>query len=218
MQEKHKKSSDSIKSSRALRLLIAFLFVLLLYLLLALEHNLRPAAQFAAQIKSREVCVNIMQKAVKSTLEDNPELYKTLFSVSQAADGQITGAICDPHALTTLQNTLEDSISKELSKSKQIKIPIPLGTLSGLQLFAGLGPNISGRAVPLSAVQSRIETNLISGGINQTVLEVDAVFSMEIGTLLAGTQSSERVESRIRIAQFMVVGKVPEFIASGRAF
>lgn len=218
MQVKRKKSPDLVKPSRGLRLLIVFLFVLLVYLLLALEHNLRPAAQLAAQIKSREICVNIMQKAVKSTLEENPELYETLFSVSQASDGQITGAICNPHTLTALQNTLEDSISKELSKPEQIKVPIPIGTLSGLQLFAGLGPNIPIRAVPLSAVQSHIETNLISGGINQTVLEVDAVFSVEIGTLLAGSQLNERVENRIRIAQFMVVGKVPEFMASSRAF
>lgn len=195
-------------------ILTAFLAVILIFLLLALEHQLRPVAFAVAKMKSREICVNVMQKAVEQSLAENPELYERLFKIQTDATGKITSAVCDPLAVNQLQNTLEGKASSALNEQGQLRFPVPLGTLSGLQLLAGLGPGIPVRAVPLSAVQGSIETNFVSGGINQTVLEVDVVFKVELGTLLAGTQTHETVESRVRAAQMLVVGDVPRFYSS----
>lgn len=198
-------------ASRALWLLAAFLFAVLLFLLLALERNLRPVAKTVAKIKSREVCVNVMQAAVRDLLETQPQLFDELFSITQDNIGHVTGAVCNPAELAIVQNTLEGAVSEALQNSRLLKFPVPMGTLSGMQLLAGLGPGVPVRAVPLSAVQSRVETQLTSGGVNQTVLEVDVVLSVEMSTLLAGSETHETVESRIRAAQVMVVGEVPQF-------
>lgn len=210
MQVKQKKAKRK-GASRGLSLLSAFLFAVLVFLLMALEHNLRPAAKTVASMKSREVSVNVMQLAVRTLLEEQPRLLDGLFAVRQDSAGHVTGAVCDPASLARIQNTLEGAVSESLQSSPLLKFSVPAGTLSGMQLLAGLGPGIPVQAVPLSAVQSRVETQLTSGGINQTVLEVDVVVSVEMGTLLAGSRMQETVESRIRAAQLMVVGDVPQF-------
>lgn len=214
MQMKQKRFRQKRSHLRGPAILSAFLAAIILFLLLSLEHQLRPVALSVARMKSREMCVNAMQKAVEQSLAEDPELYEQLFEISTDSTGKITSAMCDPLAVNRLQNTLESKVSRILNEKGQMRFPVPLGTLSGLQLLAGLGPGIPVRAVPLSAVQGQVETNFISGGINQTVLEVDVVFTVELGTLLAGAQTHETVESRVRAAQMLVVGDVPRFYSS----
>ena len=95
------------------------------------------------------------------------------------------------------------------------KLAVPLGTLTGVQALAGLGPELTVRAVPLSNVESKVESRFSSAGVNQTKLEVNVTFTVELCAMLAGAQAETTVTSEVCVAQMLIVGQVPEFYAQG---
>ena len=90
---------------------------------------------------------------------------------------------------------------------------IPLGTLSGIQFFSGLGPKITVQVQPLSLVTSQVRSNFSQAGVNQTRLEITICFSVQIGALLAGEVIPVDIQSEILAAQVLIVGEVPQLYA-----
>ena len=196
-------------------IVVLFLALILGFLLVALERKIRPVMLFEAEIKSKELCVNIMQKAVEEKLREEPEMYSDLVIIKRDADDKISDVACDPLKLIVLQNKMESAVSRALANRKNLKLEIPVGTLSGIQLLSGKGFLLQCAILPISAVQSRVETQMENAGINQTVLRVDVVLSIQIRTVMSGLFVTDTVESSVCVAQIAIVGDTPEFYAKG---
>lgn len=196
-------------------LAVFFLLALLAFSLVSLEQKVRPVALTIAQYECRDLCIHTMQNAVNKTIDERPELYKELYDIQRDSAGQIVSVACDTLRLNQLQNDLEETLSKSLDSLGRAKLAVPLGTLTGVQALAGLGPELTVRAIPLSNVESKVESRFSSAGVNQTKLEVNVTFTVELCAMLAGAQAETTVTSEVCVAQMLIVGQVPEFYAQG---
>lgn len=204
------------KHGPARRFMICALLLaaLLLFSLVKLEQKIRPVAQAMAEYACREQAVRWMQTAVADCLQNAPELLEDLYTLQYDEAGQMQSVVGDTARLTLLQYTLESDLTRSMGEGKA-DFAIPLGTLLGLQLFSGRGPDIAVKVIPLSHIESRVETGFVSAGVNQTKLQTDLVFSVQLCAVLAGMQVETTAESGICVAQLLIVGDTPQFYLEG---
>lgn len=192
------------------------LSALLLFSLVKLEQKIRPVARTMAEYECHERAVRWMQAAVGDCLRRSPELLEDLYILRYDETGLVQSAETDTSKLARLQYTLEGDLTQAMEEGAA-DFSIPLGTLLGLQLFSGRGPDITVKVIPLSHVESRVETGFTAAGVNQTKLQTDLVFSVQMCAVLAGMQVETTAQSTICVAQVLIVGQTPEFYVEGSA-
>lgn len=194
---------------------VVVLISLLVASLISLNRQIAPVARSIAAYQCKSRFVQLMQAAVIENLKTLPAQYDDLYTIQYDKAGAIQSVSANTRLLNTLQYELEGKVNEALASSANTPIQIPVGTLSGLQLLAGRGPAVAVRAMPLSVVESRTESDFISVGINQSKLQVNLVFSVQMKSILANTSTGIQVESKVCIAEILIVGEIPQVYMEG---
>ena len=90
------------------------------------------------------------------------------------------GISADTIAINRFCTTLSSEITKELEQLNNEKINVPLGSISGVELFANWGPDIPFSMEPKGAAEVDYETKMESSGINQMHFQIWINISLEI--------------------------------------
>ena len=180
-----------------------------------LDNRLRPVITAMAQYQCRVVSVLAMNEAVMEELNEVQDIEQALVEVDKAPDGTVSAIEINSVEVNRLKTRLTDAVANRLLSVPKQDVCIPLGTLLGWQIMAGRGPDIPLQVVPASFVQSTIVDTLETAGINQTQHRIFIRFTVEMSAILPGYSTSVTVENEVCIAQTLIVGKVPQFYASG---
>ena len=171
-----------------------------------LDNRLRPVITTMAQYQCR---------VVMEELNEVQDIEQALVEVDKAPDGTVSAIEINSVEVNRLKTRLTDAVANRLLSVPKQDVRIPLGTLLGWQIMAGRGPDIPLQVVPASFVQSTIVDTLETAGINQTQHRIFIRFTVEMSAILPGYSTSVTVENEVCIAQTLIVGKVPQFYASG---
>ncbi len=198
------------RRKRSLWLVIGFSLVL--FALQRFDQSIRPLTRQVIQYQCRAQAVRTIQTACNSILEQNSTLYDSLYTIQRDNTGRVQSVAINSARI----NALEDALVKQVNQSlcqQLLPLRIPLGTLTGIQLFSNLGPEIAIQAQPLSLVSSQVKSDFSQAGVNQTLLEITVCFSVQIGALLAGEVIPVDAQTEVLAAQFLIVGEVPQLYA-----
>lgn len=198
---------------RKIGLWLIIVFALFLFLLQRVDQAIRPLTTQVLQYQCRALAVRTIQSACNSILEENSALYSDLYTIQRDSAGRIQSVAVDSARINSLEDALVDQVNQSLSQLQQAPLRIPLGTLSGIRLFSGLGPDISVQVQPLSLVTSHVQSDFSQAGVNQTRLEITVCFSVQIGALVAGEVIPVDAQAEVMAAQILIVGEVPQLYA-----
>lgn len=193
------------------RLILLAVAALVCYLLFWMEQKVRPVMMAVAEYECQELSILAMNRAVTQALNENQTLYRDIYEVRTDTNGRITSVVADTAAVNAIKAELTSAVTTELSALSSREVTIPVGTLVGWQLLAGMGPEMRVRVLQESYVDSDLTSRLQTSGINQTELLVFMRFRVTMGVMLSGFSSSVEVQDEICIAQALVVGDVPQF-------
>ena len=103
------------------------------------------------------------------------------------------------------------SISQSNLKNLSLNgIPVPLGALTGIEAFAGLGPNIHFHIIPVSSVSCDYFSTFDSVGINQTKHSIYLNVIADISIVMPSRTENFAVTTEILIGESVLVGRVPD--------
>lgn len=116
-------------------------------------------------------------------------------------------------------NILIREITRDVQKQFDLLghqgIKIALGTFTGIPFLYGIGPNVSIQLVPIGTVNTKINSNFKSAGINQTLHQLFFVVNAGIGMVLPAKTENFNTELEILLCENIIVGKVPEVYLQG---
>ena len=105
--------------------------------------------------------------AVYYTLSDEIR-YDDLVTITRNGAGDIVAVAANPLKINKIARDTASISQSNLKNLSLNGIPIPLGALTGIEAFAGLGPSIHFRIIPVSSVSCDFSSTFESVGINQT--------------------------------------------------
>ena len=189
----------------------------LLFFLQRADQAIRPLATQILQYQCQALATRTIQSACNIILKENAGLYNSLYTFQRDDSGNVRSVVVDSARVNSLEDALVEQVNQSLSQLPQKPLSIPLGTLSGIQVFSGLGPDISVQVQPLSLVTSQVKSSFSQAGINQTRLEITVCFSVQIGALLAGEVVPVNAQAEVQAAQILIMGEVPQLYAQSNA-
>ena len=155
---------------------------------------------------STTVAVN---DAVYYTLSDEMR-YEDLVTITRDHEGEIIAVAANPLKINKIARDTASISQSNLKNLSLNGIPVPLGALTGIEAFAGLGPNIHFRIIPVSSVSCGFSSAFESVGINQTKHSIYLNVIADISIVMPSRTENFAVATDILIGESVIVGTVPD--------
>ena len=178
--------------------------------LLGIDFVIRPAAETITRHQIKVNAMRIINDAMSSELQEDPVAYEDLVIVLQNREGNVTSIQSDMVGINLLKSRMTARIIDELLRPGNSSVHIRLGTLAGSHFFAGRGPEIEIRLMPVGHMTAQIYNEFTSAGINQTLHRIVLEVGLEIDAVFPGYRVKTETATSYVIAETVVVGNIPE--------
>ncbi len=197
---------------RRRKTVLACLAVLLLFAgaVLLVETNLTRVVLSLAQAQARAMAVRILNEAASELLASGEVTYDSLMHVTSDESGQVRLIQANTPAMNRLAAQVSLLAQERLRSGRAESVRIPLGSALGLTLFAGAGPKIDVRILPVGSVHAEFHTDFQSAGINQTRHRVSLQLTAQVQLVIPTGAQTVEVMTQVAMAESIIVGEVPE--------
>jgi sporulation protein YunB len=155
---------------------------------------------------STTVAVN---DAVYYTLSDEIR-YEDLVSIQRNESGNIVAVAANPLKINKIARDTASISQSNLKNLSLNGIPVPLGALTGIEAFAGLGPSIHFRIIPVSSVSCGFSSTFESVGINQTKHSIYLNVIADISIVMPSRTENFAVTTDVLVGESVIVGHIPD--------
>ncbi len=195
-------------NSRFYIFLFIFLILISLTVFLVVQ-TIYPIFYQLAKIEAvryaNRIINNSVDKEVAGLRYDELIYYKT----NQA--GNIVLMQPDIRKINLLSSRIAIHIQDELEKIKFVDIKLPMARLFGLDLFAGMGPWLNARVVPIGFLEPpKIEDSFSAAGINQTRHKLYLQVDVKMKMIVPFSSKTTIVSAEVPVIEVTILGRVPE--------
>lgn len=173
------------------------------------ESALRPVLAAAARYQVRSQVTAAVEQWAARDLQERGVDYSDFVTITRNEAGEITALCADMARLNLLRAELSAHLLERLEDS-QLELTIPVGSLLPLEPTWARGPELHLRALALGTASAEFESEFTSAGINQTRHRLWLELSVPVTVLLPGGGEELTVDSRLCVAETVIVGQVPQ--------
>ena len=139
----------------------------------------------------------------------NP-IYDDLIEIVKDNDGNITLIRTNSSAVNALARGITQSAQRNLEQIGEQGIGIPIGSLSGISFFAGRGPDVKIKAIPVGSIDTNFSSQFIPAGINQTLHRLFIDVTASVSIVIPGAENKVTTLTQVLIGESVIIGKVPD--------
>lgn len=173
------------------------------------ERALRPVLAAAARYQVRSQVTAAVEQWVARDLQKRGVDYSDFVTITRNEAGEITALSADMARLNLLRAELSAHLLERLEDS-QLELTVPVGSLLPLEPTWARGPELHLRALAMGTASAEFESEFTSAGINQTRHRLWLELSVPVTVLLPGGGEELTVDSRLCVAETVIVGQVPQ--------
>lgn len=187
---------------------IIVIIPLLIALYLIIDSNLETTITEMAKSRAQLAGQEIITRAVNEKVARNTE-YQDLVIIHKDGEGRIV--LLQPNTIKINRMMAETLLYVEtgFAALEKQSYSIPLGQALGSRIFAGYGPGIRVRMMPVGRVNADLIDRFEEAGINQTRHLVCLRVSGKIKVVVPFNREEIDVAMTIPVAETIVVGQVP---------
>ena len=197
------------KRNRSFKIVCIILIVLIIFVLVDMQ--IRPVVQRVAVNRVRQVATQTIMDAISDQLTAQGTSYESIVALSKDEGGKITSIETDTAQINMINSRVLSIITGRLSALSNEKLKIPVGTLLGVQMLSGRGPNVTLKVVPSGFVKTQVVSEFNSVGINQTRHRIFLIINTDITAIIPGYSTSADTEVTYVVAESIIVGEVPQY-------
>ncbi|HIZ55173.1 MAG TPA: sporulation protein YunB [Firmicutes bacterium] len=183
---------------------------LLLILVLLIDIFMRPTVETIILHQAKLLAVQTINHAFYEEIERSAPSYQELVHLVYDDQQNVRAIENDMAMLNITKERITQAIIKSLGEMENQPVKIPVGTLSGITLLAGRGPDITLHAVPSGYVTTQILSTFESAGINQTRHELRLSVTVTISAIIPGFLKSTECSLDFMLGDTVIVGEIPD--------
>jgi len=159
--------------------------------------------------KIRALAVSAINDSVFEIMSDEIS-YSDLVTVKNDNDGKTELLIANTANINRIAVKTAQTGEANLRKIGVQDIMIPMGTLTGVALFAGKGPLVTVSVEPVGSVICRFTSKFEAAGINQTRHRIYLDIITNVDVIMPTSVSNIVITLQVFIAESVLIGTVPE--------
>lgn len=172
--------------------------------------RLRPLVAEAAQSQVENSLSRLVEAASLAALCEREVGYGDFVAIERGTAGAITALSTDMAAMNQLRGAVLERILDELGGISVSNVRIPVGSLLGLDVFWGRGPEVSVCSMSAGTVSAEFESEFADAGVNQTQHRIWLAVCVPVKLFLPGEVLKTEVKTRLCVAETVIVGTVPD--------
>ena len=171
-----------------------------------LNERLRPIL-YELAISQTSNCITA---AIDNAVSEQAISYNDLVTLERSVGGDIVALTSNMARANILRAQLLETSLEALKGLESMEFSVPLGTIYDWDLLSGRGPNVGVRVLYTGTASAEFENSFSSAGINQTCHQIVFRVKADISVLRPGRQEKTTVDTKVCVAETIIVGKVPE--------
>lgn len=183
---------------------IIFLVMILLFFI----NCIKPIMVKSSEAQVRSSTSRAVNAAVQTVINES-NVYDELIEIKTDDDGKIIFIQVRSLKVNKLAKEIGKVASQNLDLIKNQGVSIPLGTLSGISFFVGIGPDVTFHIMAISTIHSKFSSEFTSAGINQTNHRIYLNISTDVELIMPTATRSINVNTHILICEAILVGEIP---------
>ena len=204
--QKRKKKKRSKK--KVLSILLALLFTAV-FLFIYFQRNVTRVLISISEATMRASTTVAVNDAVYYTLSDEMR-YDDLVTITRKENGDISAVSANALKINKIARDTASISQSNLKNLSLNGIPVPLGALTGIEAFAGLGPSIHFRIIPVSSVTCGFSSSFQSVGINQTKHSIYLNVLVDVSIVMPSRTENFAVTTDILVGESVIIGTIPD--------
>jgi len=191
---------------------VAVLVVVLLVVAAAAFANraIMPAVIAIADQRAVVIINDVINDSINRTIAQFGLISEDFYNLTLDAAGQLSSLSVDTVRINQVASQLAVDISSQLSIDHPTPISVPIGMLTGIPLFASVGPDIRINIVPTGEATVEYETSFTSAGINQINFQVWLTVEANMRIVVPLQNETIPVTRRVPLVNTVFAGEVPE--------
>lgn len=181
---------------------------MVLILVAAISWFLGDLATQMAVSDATDIVTKTVNDSINEVIGKGVYGFDYFITLEKDGEGNVTAISSDMTHINALSTEILNSVIKSTDNGI-IKINIPAGNLSGLNLLLNKGPDIQVDIIMLTSSRVDFRNEMVSCGINQAKYQLILEVTVDIDILVPwGTESATTV-TEVIVADTVIVGKVP---------
>ncbi len=191
------------------KLIVVLVFFIAIVVAVAvfISENVNPMIITISNEKIRALTNDAVSRAVLDIMSK----YNTTEYLTVVRDDEknIKSVEIDSEAVSALAQEITIDAQKKINDVGQDGIKIPIGSLSGVTLFTGLGPDINIKIYLVGSTQTKITSVFTDSGINQTVHRLYLDIGGSVAVAVPGLPSTIDTNTQVLMGEMIIIGDVP---------
>ncbi len=186
---------------------VILLGVIIIFICISFLRTISPIIVNISEEEVRAVTSNAVREATIDVLNRNLKVPPEIINYDN--EGNISSVQVNHVLINNIVQECGLSTQNKLAQLGMRGIDIPIGSLSGFVFFAGKGPNVNIKILPVGSVHVEIKSEFISRGINQTNHKIYLSINSDVNIVLPGSNNSITALAEIIICDTVIIGKIP---------
>ena len=182
-------------------------------LFIFVDSRIRPQIITLAKYKVQSVVTQAANQAIIEQMEQSPLSYGELINVQRNENGEITLLSYNALEVNRLKSQITATVISKVQMIDKADLYIPIGNISNLDMLNNKGPLLHFVITPAAFVETDIESEFETTGINQVNHRIFIVLKISASALIPNYSAEVQFRTRVCVAQTVIVGKVPENIS-----
>lgn len=199
------------RGGRFLHRIIALLICIVIFSvsLMGVYRKAEPLAVGALENVVGGWIEQIVVEAVRSSTREKSYKWSDFCIKTLGNDGSIVSISANTENIGVLCADVTAKINRAIKDEKSVKISLPLGSVLAPKYFSGRGPYLKVRAVPYVSVSVSVSSEMHESGINQTLHRINMTVISDISAICMSSSVTFVRESKILLAESLIIGKIP---------
>lgn len=172
-----------------------------------IKNNVNPMIMTISNERIRSLTSDAVSEAVLDIMSENQSV--ELMSVERDESNKITSVDMDAEAISVLAQKITLAAQQKINNIGSDGIKIPVGSLSGVTLLTGLGPDINIKVYLVGSTQTQITSVFSESGINQTLHRLFFNITSSVAVAVPGLPSTIKTDTQVLMSEMIIIGEVP---------
>ena len=197
------------KRSKRKKLFVALLIIgaIIAAVCIFIKSNVNPLIVTISNERIRALTTDAVSSSVLDVMSENSSV--EYLKVTRDDKQNIKSVDMNTAAINDLAQKITLSAQKRINEIGNDGIKIPVGSLSGVTLFTGLGPDINIKIYLVGSTQTQIISMFTSAGINQTLHRLYINIAGSVAVAVPGLPSTIKTSTQVLMSEMIIVGEVP---------
>ncbi len=197
------------KRSKRKKLFVALLIIgaIIAAVCIFIKSNVNPMIVTISNERIRALTTDAVSSSVLDIMSENSSV--EYLKVTRDDKQNIKSVDMNTAAINDLAQKITLSAQKRINEIGNDGIKIPVGSLRGVTLFTGLGPDINIKIYLVGSTQTQIISMFTSAGINQTLHRLYINIAGSVAVAVPGLPSTIKTSTQVLMSEMIIVGEVP---------